>query len=174
MYGERLGWDRRQWLDRKQGGTDMKSVRIGCVVMFVLLSAREAKIDVNTLSANGLTSHSGRTASVAADSPVCNIFPEPLKEKYVMLEGDSFVIGVSADCPPNSPTDAKFEFLQPPPRFVAFTVVYRGPRSALSLLLIRPQRGDAGNYMILFTHQACTGGAGCGFTGFKLKVKSPQ
>jgi len=152
----------------------MSTLRFACVVLFVLLSAREAKIEMNTSSTNGLTSHSGRTASVLEDSPVCNIFPEPLKEKYIITEGDSFVIGVSADCPPDSPNDAKFEFLQPPPRFAAFTLAYRGPRSALSLLLISPRRGDAGNYFIIFSVTHCTGGAGCGFTGFKLKVKPAQ
>jgi len=145
-----------------------------CVVLFVLISAKEAKIEMSALSRDSAAERSVHITPRQDDFPVCNTFPEPLKEKYVLFEGDSFLIALQADCPPDSPTDAKFEFLQSPPRFVVFSVVFRGPRSALSLLLARPQPGDAGDYRISFSVTHCTGGAGCGVTSFRLKVKPAQ
>jgi len=152
----------------------MKTVRIACVVIFLLISAKEAKIEMSAVSTGSAAERSVRIAPRLADFPVCNTFPEPLKEKYVLFEGDSLVIGLLADCPADSPNDAKFEFLQQPPRFVFFTIPYRGPRSALSLLLINPRRGDAGDYRINFSVTHCTGGVGCGVTSFRLKVKPAQ
>ena len=152
----------------------MSALRFACVVLFVLISAKEAKIQINASRGEGASELSEHKAPFRADAPVCNTFPEPLKEKYVIAEGDSFLIALQADCPPDSPTDAKFEFLQSPPRFVVFSVVFRGPRSALSLLLARPQPGDAGDYRISFSVSHCTGGAGCGFKSFRLKVKPAQ
>jgi hypothetical protein len=156
---------------KNQGGCAMKIVRIAFVLIFVVISAKEAKIEMNASSGEIASERSKHEAPAGVDFPVCNTFPEPLKEKYVIAEGDSFVIGLQADCPPDSPSDAKFEFLQPPPRFVGFTAAYRGLRSALSLMVISPRRGDAGDYRINFSVSHCTGGAGCGFTGFRLKVK---
>src|SRR5258706_4137378 len=104
----------------------MKILRMAFVAMFVLMSAKEARIQMNASPSEGASDRSEVKEPVGADFPVCNTFPEPLKEKYVISEGDSFVIGLQADCPPDSPSDAKFEFLQPPPRFVGFTGAYRG------------------------------------------------
>ena len=141
----------------------MKILRLPLVAILVLLSCKEAKIDAD---------RSGNYATAAATQqppPVCTIFFP--KEKYVTMEGDPFVIAVSADCPPDSPNDAKFEFLQPPPRFVRFSAVYRSTVSALILILVEPQRGDAGTYRVTYSSTHCTGGAGCGFNSFKLKVQ---
>jgi len=133
-----------------------------------LLSCKDAKIDTIASSRDVLG------ASSQQPGPVCNTFPEPLKDKYVIAEGDSFVIGVQADCPPDSPNDAKIEFAQPPPRFVFLSYIFRSEISALKLILVQPRRGDAGSYLITFSSSHCTGGAGCGVTGFKLKVKPAQ
>jgi len=152
----------------------MTTLRFVCVVFFVLLSARETKIEMNASSSDRAPERSVHIVPGQDDFPVCNTFPEPLKEKYVLFEGDSLVIGLLADCPADSPNDAKFEFLQQPPGFVAFKIPYRGPRSALSLLLINPRRGDAGDYRINFSVTHCTGGVGCGVTNFRLKVKPAQ
>ncbi len=141
----------------------MKTLRIVCVVIFVLVSCKEAKVDTDVLSSHDVAPPSQQPG------PVCGIFF--LKDKYITTEGDPFVIAVEADCPPGSPNDAKFEFLQTPPRFITMSYVYRSEISALKLILVQPQRGDAGNYFITFSVAHCTGGAGCGFTGFKLKVK---
>jgi hypothetical protein len=152
----------------------MSALRFACVVLFVLISAKEGKIEMSALSSGSAAERSVHITPRGVDFPVCNTFPEPLKEKYVLFEGDSLVIGLLADCPADSPNDAKFEFLQQPPSFVALTIPYRGPRSALSLLLINPRRGDAGDYRINFSVTHCTGGAGCGVTNFRLKVKPAQ
>ena len=106
-----------------------------------------------------------------SDAPTCGILPSPLNEKYVIREGESFVIAVEADCPPDSPNDAKFEFVGEHPQFVNFSFPYRGPRSALSVLLIAPRAGDAGDYRITFDVPFCTGGLVCGRQSFRLKVK---
>jgi len=151
----------------------MRILRIACVVVFVLISAREAKIEMNAPATDSASERSNGVATGPQQPfPVCSIFF--LKDKFVTTEGDPFVIAVEADCPPGAPTDAKFEFLQPPPRFVAFSYVYRSEVSALKLIAVQPQRGDAGNYFITFSVTHCTGGAGCGFRSFKLKVKPPQ
>lgn len=151
----------------------MRILRIACVVVFVLISAKEAKIEMN---ASATDSASGRSSGVATLSqqpfPKCTIFF--LKDKYVTTEGDPFVVAVEADCPPGAPNDAKIEFAQPPPRFVTMSYIYRSEISALKLILVQPQRGDAGTYLITFSSSHCTGGAGCGVTGFKLKVKPAQ
>ncbi len=149
----------------------MKILMKAFVFMIVLVSIRDAKIGPNAPSSNNALVHANTAAEVPLDAPVCTIYPFPLQPKYVTTEGKPFVIAISADCPPNSPTDPTFEFLQPAPRFVNFSDVYRGPRSALTLLLISPQPGDAGTYGIIFNVKACSGGTGCGFTGFTLKVK---
>jgi len=143
----------------------MKILRFAFVITFVLLSCKEAKID-----ADGLSNHIATKSQ--QPGPVCSIFF--LKDKYVTTEGDPFVVAVEADCPPNSPDDAKIEFAQTPPRFVTMSYIYRSEVSALKLILVQPQRGDAGNYLITFSSSHCTGGAGCGVTGFKLKVKPSQ
>jgi len=140
----------------------MKTLRLPLVVILVLLSCDEAKINTDSLDGHYM-------ARVQQPPPACAIFF--LKDKYVTTEGDPFVIAVEADCPPNSPTDAKFEFLQPPPRFVTFSLVYRSTISALVLILVQPQRGDAGTYRVTYNSIHCTGGAGCGFKSFKLKVQ---
>jgi len=148
----------------------MSTLRFACVVLFVLLSAKEAKFQINAPASDGVSERSNGVATGSQQpGPVCSIFF--LKDKYVTTEGDPFVIAVESDCPPGAPTDAKFEFLQPPPRFVAFSYVYRSEVSALKLIAVQPQRGDAGNYFITFSVTHCTGGAGCGFRSFKLKVK---
>jgi len=143
----------------------MSILRFACLVMFVLLFCKEAKIDADASSKH-----------IAARSqepfPKCTIFF--LKDKYVTTEGDPFVVAVEADCPPGAPNDAKIEFAQPPPRFVTMSYIYRSEISALKLILVQPQRGDAGSYLITFSSSHCTGGAGCGVTGFKLKVKPAQ
>src|ERR1700687_3561135 len=136
----------------------MKTLRLILVIMFVLLSYKEVKIDTNASSSDGARMPSQQPF------PVCTIFF--LKDKYVTAEGDPFVIAVESDCPPNSPNDAKFEFLQPPPRFVTMSYVYRSEVSALKLILVQPQRGDAGNYSVSYSVTHCTGGAGCGFRSF--------
>jgi len=143
----------------------MKTLKLLFVMFVILLSCKEAKIDADNSSKH-------IAARSQQPGPVCSIFF--LKDKYVTTEGDPFVIAVEADCPPGAPTDAKFEFLQPPPRFVAFSYVYRSEVSALKLIAVQPQRGDAGNYFITFSVTHCTGGAGCGFRSFKLKVKPAQ
>ena len=151
----------------------MSVLRFVCVVFFVLLSARETKIEMNVSSSDSAPERSNGVATRSQQPfPVCSIFF--LKDKFVTTEGDPFVIAVEADCPPGAPTDAKFEFLQPPPRFVAFSYVYRSEVSALKLIAVQPQRGDAGNYFITFSVTHCTGGAGCGFESFRLKVKPAQ
>lgn len=144
----------------------MKTLRFAVVIILVLLSCKEAKIDTNASSRDRAGTPSQQPA------PVCTIFF--LKDKYVTTEGDPFVIAVESDCPPGAPTDAKFEFLQPPPRFVAFSYIYRSEVSALKLIAVQPQRGDAGNYLVSYSVTHCTGGAGCGFRSFKLKVKPAQ
>src|SRR5712692_9401812 len=138
----------------------MKTLRFAFVIIFVLLSCKEAKIDADA-SSNHIATKSQQPF------PVCTIFF--LKERYITTEGDPFVVAVEADCPPNSPNDAKIEFAQPPPRFVTMSYIYRSEVSALKLILVQPQRGDAGNYLITFSSSHCTGGAGCGVTGFRLK-----
>ena len=144
----------------------MKILRFAFVVIFVLLSWKEAKIDT-------IASSSERVGTPSQQpGPVCTIFF--LKDKYVTTEGEPFVIAVESDCPPNAPNDAKFEFLKPPPRFVAMSYVYRSEVSALKLILVQPQRGDAGDYRVTYSVTHCTGGAGCGFRSFKLKVKPAQ
>ncbi len=72
----------------------MKTLRLAFVVILVLLSCQEAKIDTDAYNAHGVVSPSQQPA------PFCNIFF--LKDKYVTTEGDPFVIAVSADCPPDS------------------------------------------------------------------------
>ncbi len=134
--------------------------------MFVLLFCKEAKIDTDASSSHVVATRSQQPG------PVCTIFF--LKDKYVTTEGEPFVIAVEADCPPNAPNDAKFEFLQPPPQFVTMSYVYRSEVSALKLILVQPQRGDAGDYRVTYSVTHCTGGAGCGFRSFKLKVKPAQ
>lgn len=141
----------------------MKTLRFAFVVIFVLLSCKEARIDTKASSRGG-----GETPS-QQPAPVCTIFF--LKDKYVTTEGEPFVIAVESDCPPNAPNDAKFEFLQPPPKFVTMSYVYRSEVSALKLILVQPQRGDAGDYRVTYSVTHCTGGAGCGFRSFRLKVK---
>jgi len=144
----------------------MNTLRLVFVVLLVLLSCKEAKIDTNASS-------SDRARTPAQQPfPVCTVFF--LKDKYVTTEDDPFVIAVESDCPPDAPNDAKFEFLQPPPRFVTMSYVYRSEVSALKLILVQPQRGDAGNYLVSYSVTHCTGGAGCGFRSFKLKVKPAQ
>lgn len=144
----------------------MKTLRFAFVIIFVLLSCKEAKVDTIASSRDGIGAPSQRPG------PVCTIFF--LKDKYITTEGEPFVVAVEADCPPNSPNDAKIEFAQSPPRFVTMSYVYRSEVSALKLILVQPQRGDAGNYLVTFSSSHCTGGAGCGVTGFKLKVKPAQ
>jgi len=151
---------------KAEEGAVMKILRFAFVVIFVLFSCKEAKIDTIASTRRGV----GATSQ--QPGPVCSIFF--LKEKYVTTEGDAFVVAVEADCPPNSPNDAKIEFVQPPPRFVTMSYMYRSEISALKLILVQPQRGDAGNYLITFSSSHCSGGAGCGVTGFKLKVKAAQ
>lgn len=143
----------------------MKTLKLAFVILIILLSCKEAKIDADISSKHIAT----RTQ---VPFPKCTIFF--LKDKYVTTEGDPFVVAVEADCPPGAPNDAMIEFAQPPPRFVTLSYIYRSEISALKLILVQPQRGDAGNYLITFSSSHCTGGAGCGVTGFKLKVKRAQ
>jgi len=143
----------------------MKTLKLAFVILIVLLSCKEAKIDANVSS-----KHIAARSQVPF--PKCTIFF--LKDKYVTTEGDPFVVAVEADCPPGAPNDAMIEFALPPPRFVTLSYIYRSEISALKLILVQPQRGDAGNYIITFSSTHCIGGAGCGVTGFRLKVKPAQ
>jgi len=142
----------------------MSTLRFVCVVLFVLVAC-EGKIGADV---------SGKHIAAGSQQPgpVCSIFF--LKDRYVTTEGDPFVVAVEADCPPGAPNDAMIEFALPPPRFVTLSYIYRSEISALKLILVQPQRGDAGNYLITFSSSHCTGGAGCEVTGFRLKVKPAQ
>src|SRR5947209_3759653 len=118
----------------------MKTLRAAFVVVFVLLCASERKIDVDASSNHGIATPTQQP------NPVCGVIF--FKDKYVITEGERFVIALENDCPRNSPTDAKFDFLEPPPRFVSLSYVYRSEISALKLMSVQPQRGDAGDYRI--------------------------
>lgn len=147
----------------------MKMTGTAFAVVFVgLVLAAGASYSI---SDPGATAKSKGHGVVVSDAPNCGILPSPLNEKYVIREGESFIIAVEADCPPGSPNDAKFEFVGEHPRFVNFSFPYRGPRSALSVLLIAPRAGDAGDYRITFDVPFCTGGFSCGRQSFRLKVK---
>ncbi|SRR6266571_998885 len=144
----------------------MKVLRIAFVLALVSAWPNEAKIDPPR-SAN----HDS-PMSTQQPAPACDIVF--FKDKYVIAEGERLVMALEADCPRNSPTDARFEFLESPPRFVSLSYVYRSEISALKLLSVQPRRGDAGDYRITFNMIACTGGAGCGRFTFRLKVKPAQ
>jgi len=148
----------------------MKTLIIALAVVFVqLLLAEGTHIRTKARNSDNVAGATRHTRT--ADFPLCNTLPEPLKLKYVIREGEAFVIAVQADCPSGSPNDAKFEFVETPPRFVNFSFPYRGPRSALALLLVDTRAGDAGDYRITFDVTHCTGGVGCGRQSFRLKVK---
>jgi hypothetical protein len=152
----------------------MRILRILFVLLVLLLSVREARIATTASNISPDVAPSERGTVVLLDAPACaTYFP---KDKYVTTEREPLIIAIAADCPPGSPTDPKFEFLQPaPPSFVVFSQVYRGVNSALTLLFINPQRGDAGDYRINYRVGACSGGTGCSpLVSFRLKVKPAQ
>jgi hypothetical protein len=154
---------------KSEGRVAMKMTGTALAVVFVgLVLAAGTRYSISDPAVAAKSRGDGFAVS---DAPNCGILPSPLNEKYVIREGDSFIIAVEADCPPGAPNDAEFEFVGEHPRFVTFTFPYRGPRSALSVLLIAPRAGDAGDYRITFDVPFCTGGFSCGRQSFRLKVK---
>lgn len=146
----------------------MRIFKIALVTLLVLVSANGGKLATKThgRDTNGKASKS--TAPAQLGGFPFEIFP--FREVFVTTEGDAFLVELSVRCPAGAVNDSEFKLLEPAPKFVSLSAPLRGENDAVVLLVVNPQRGDAGTYQFKVSFKVCNGNIG-DIPTFKVKVK---
>lgn len=149
----------------------MQRLRIGLVALFVLISVNGGKVMSKTSSehTNGILLKDA--APVQLGGFPFEVFP--YREVFVTTEGEAFLVQLSVACPPGGANDSEFKLLDSVPNFVSLSAPLRGENTAVVLLVVNPQRGDAGTYEFKVSSKVCNGRTG-DVTNFKVKVKKAK
>lgn len=103
-------------------------------------------------------------------------FITPAKNSFVISEGDSFLVTLTATCLLNDESTTQFELLPNSPDFVHVSSAYRnmvsenGYVEGLGVVEVSPQIGDAGKYHVSIRVKSCSGKVDRVIT-FKVRVK---
>lgn len=157
----------------------MKPIRnsvLTILALSVLLLAGGNRVNVNATSTMGEIS-----AGFQQDFTPPHIFPE--KEVYEVEEGDSLVITLNTIFPSLSGgciETVGYEAIAPQPGFATVTKAFQREfkkagteepfTHQMSLLVLSPQPGDAGNYEFQIREKLCPQTEGT-ILGFKVNVK---
>lgn len=146
----------------------MRIFKIALVTMLVLVSADGGKLASKTHArfTNGRASKTAAPTQLGG-SPF-GIFP--FREVFVTTEREAFLVELSVRCPPGTVNDSEFKLLEPAPKFVSLSAPLRGENDAVVLLVVNPQRGDAGFYEFKASMRICSGRIG-DIPVFRVKVK---
>ncbi|MFY9556949.1 MAG: hypothetical protein WAV20_16675 [Blastocatellia bacterium] len=110
-------------------------------------------------------------------SSIAPPFITPAKDVFVVREGDSIVLTVTATCLLEDESETQFELAGSAPGFIHLSAPYRNEQrrteyaEGLGVALISPQIGDAGKYVVSILVRSCNGKVERVIT-FKVRVKS--
>ena len=113
---------------------------------------------------------------VNPSSSIAPPFISPAKDLFLVREGDSFVVTVTATCLLEDESDTQFELSPSTPSFVHLSAAYRNEIrqndyvEGMGVALITPQIGDGGKYIVSILVKACSGRVERVVT-FKVNVK---
>lgn len=149
--------------------------RFGTIVILAFFCAAAGRSETLAYDDDGRTQSDNLTAYSSIAPP----FITPAKDLFVIREGDSFVVVVTATCLLEDQSDTQFELLPSAPGFVHLSSAYRNETrgteyaEGLGVVQIAPQIGDAGKYVVSVRVKACTGKVERVIT-FKVHVKQSQ
>jgi hypothetical protein len=149
----------------------MQIFKVALVTMLVLVSADGGKLASKT---HGRVTN-GRASKTPAPAQLGGFPFEifPFREVFVTTEGEAFLVELSVRCPAGAVNDSEFKLLEPTPKFVSLSAPLRGENDAVVLLVVNPQRGDAGFYEFKASMRVCNGRIG-DIPIFRVKVKKAK